>query len=93
MRYFLIRDDLDANHIIAIHRVMDSALACFSGYITSGDFEDHLELVEINTNERGIATHESVIVSYSKRLRSVSCIRADILAIVNQMVGRGEAGR
>ena len=92
MRYFLIRDDLETNHVIAIHRVLDSALACFSGYITSGDFEDHLELVEIDTNERGIATHDAVIVSYSKRLRSASCVRPDILEFLNKMRSQLRAG-
>ena len=92
MRYFLIRDNLDSNHVIAIHRVLDSALACFSGYITSGDFEDHLELVEIDTNERGISTQNAVIVSYSKRIRSISCVRADILEFLNRMRSQLRAG-
>lgn len=82
MRYFLIRDDLDTNHIIAIHRALDSAVVCFSTYVVSGDYEDHLELVEIDTNERGVVIQDAVVLSYNKRMRSASCEREDILRII-----------
>lgn len=92
MRYFLIRDDLDTNHVIAIHRILDSALACFSAYVSSGDYEDHLELMEIDTNERGVVVAEGVAFSYNKRMRTFSASRPDLLAIINQFKGWGEAG-
>jgi hypothetical protein len=85
MRYFLIRDDLDTNHVIAIHRALDAAVACFAAYVVSGDYEDHLELIEINTNERGTVISDAVVLSFSKRLRSVMCERADILHLISSL--------
>jgi len=86
MRYFLIRDDLDTNHVIAIHRTLDSAVACFSLFVISGDYEDYLELVEIDTNDHGIVISDAVVLSYNKQLRSLSCGREDILRIISSRI-------
>jgi len=79
MRYFLIRDDLETNHVIAIHRILDSAMACFEGYIRSGDYEDQLELVYLDTDEFGKVVDDEVVVSYNKRMRSMSYYRKDLI--------------
>lgn len=92
MRYYLIRDDLDTNHVIAIHRILDSALACFSAYISSGDYEDHLEIVEIDTNERGIVVSDAVAFSYNKRMRTFSATRPELVAIIDRFRAGAGAG-
>ena len=87
MRYFLIRDDLDTNHVIAIHRVLDSAMACFVAYVRSSEYEDHLELVYVDTDERGKVVRDEVVASYNKRLRSVSYQRAELFVYLEPIGG------
>jgi hypothetical protein len=63
--YFLIREATTGAARI-IHRVRDSAIACFREMIRDGDFDDCIELMELVVNDRGRIVSEVVTHSYSK---------------------------
>lgn len=65
-QYFIIRDATDEGHIIAIHRVWDSANACFSTLIKNGNFTRYMEMVGVCTDQYGLTTKEILIYTYSK---------------------------
>lgn len=52
MRYFLI---YDASHVIAIHKTMHSALACYRTVLQD---TPHLVLKEVETSSYGVVTYE-----------------------------------
>ena len=62
--YYIIREA--DSHIIAIHKIYDSACVCFHRIIQIGQFERYLELCRIMTNEFGLAKNETTLFSYSK---------------------------
>lgn len=62
--YYIIRSGSGANAIIAIHRVYDSAVACFQMLMDAG--LESINMYGVGTNERGLSIVEWVIHSYTK---------------------------
>ena len=69
MKYYMICSD--AESIIAIHKVQDSALHCFQSIISKGDFECFLYLRQIETDGNGLAIKEITMLTYSKNLPTI----------------------
>jgi hypothetical protein len=61
--YYMIRDGKAPNPIIAIHRVYDSAVACFQLLMNTGAIES-LEMWGVCVNDRGLKTVEWILHSY-----------------------------
>lgn len=64
MRYYIICEN--TNRILAIHKVADSACACFQRMAKSEDVPRFLSLVCIETDNSGITQHEYNLLTYSK---------------------------
>lgn len=62
--YYIIRDGNPPNAIIAIHRVYDSAVACFQMLMNVG--VESINMWGVGTNERGLSIVEWIIHSYTK---------------------------
>lgn len=54
------------NHIVAIHIILDSALACFKYYLQTKDFEELIEVICVGVDGRGVSVEEKILVSYTK---------------------------
>ena len=61
--YYIIRDGNPPNTIIAIHRVYDSAVACFQLIIDTCAVEK-IDMWGVCVNDRGVKTVEWIIHSY-----------------------------
>jgi hypothetical protein len=61
--YYMIREGKPPHTIIAIHRVYDSAVACFQMIMNTGAVEA-IDMWGVCTNDRGLKTTEWVIHSY-----------------------------
>jgi hypothetical protein len=62
--HYLIREASGCN--LVIQPVRDSAHYWFQALIKSGEFDECMELLEIQTNDRGRVVQERVTHSYSK---------------------------
>ena len=74
MRYYILRD---ANDILAIHKIYDSALATF--VVLTKDRETYMELVQISVNEYGEVVKTLTLQSYANDTGIVThtiCIHA-----------------
>jgi hypothetical protein len=61
--YYIMREGAPKNTIIAIHRVYDSAVACFQQIMDTCAVET-MDMWGVCTNNRGIKTVEWIIHSY-----------------------------
>lgn len=61
--YYIIREGKPPNAIIAIHRVYDSAVACFQLLMNTGAVET-LDMWGVCMNDRGLKTVEWILHSY-----------------------------
>ncbi len=62
--YYIIRDGRPPNAIIAIHRVYDSAVACFQMLMNAG--VESIDMWGVGTNDRGLSITEWVLHSYTR---------------------------
>lgn len=69
--YYLIRDAKEANHVVAIHMIYDSAMACFQRIVNSGDFERYLDMYRVTVNEWGNVGQEYLMYSFAKHNRTL----------------------
>lgn len=69
--YYIIRDALDANHVIAIHKIYDSAIACFNRFIRLECFHRYIDMVRVGVDEFGCVAGEMLMYSYSKQTRRI----------------------
>ena len=65
MHYYLIRCTDPTTEILAIHQVLDSAIAVFQKIVSRPAFRGSLEIVMITTDEIGLTISERTIHSYS----------------------------
>jgi hypothetical protein len=72
--YYIIREGKSPNAILAIHRVYDSAVACFQLLMNSG--VESIDMWGVGTNDRGFKTVEWVIHSYVRATASDSAVLA-----------------
>lgn len=72
--YYMIREGGKPHHtIIAIHRVYDSAVACFQMIMNTGVVEA-IDMWGICVNDRGLKTTEWVIHSYVRATQSEAAV-------------------
>lgn len=64
--YYLIRDAKEDNHVIAVHRIYDSAIACFQNIIMEDTFERAVDILQITVDTFGRVKSERLLYSYSK---------------------------
>jgi hypothetical protein len=64
MKYYIICDN--TNRILAIHKVADSACACFQRMAKSDDTPQFLSLTRVETNDAGVVQKEFSIITFSK---------------------------
>ena len=57
--HYVIRDD--NKHIIAIHSVYDSAVACFDALVRSNRQDEMFHLISLHTNQYGVVETEEVV--------------------------------
>jgi len=69
--YYFIRDALGANHVIAIHRIYDSAIACLNRFIRLENYHRYIDMVRVGVDEFGCTTDEMMMYSYSKQTRRI----------------------
>ena len=65
MYYYIIRTSEKDNRIIALHQVLDSAMAVFDQIIHKQGYKGYLELVRIHTDDHGMLVSERTIRSFS----------------------------
>lgn len=64
---FVISDSKDGEtRAIAIHRILDSAAACYNHLIRTGDFERFLEMTHMRLNEYGYITSNELLYTFTK---------------------------
>jgi hypothetical protein len=67
--YYIIYDKPpDERRILAIHRVFESAEACFGKLMNSGDYTRVVQLWQVQTNEFGFTIKEVPLYTYSKQM-------------------------
>jgi hypothetical protein len=69
--YYIIRDALDANHVIAIHKIYDSAIACLNRFIRLENYHRYLDMTRVGVDEFGCVAGEMLMYSYSKQTRRI----------------------
>jgi len=52
------------NSIIAIHRIYDSAVACFDKIAHSGKHKDMIYMISVRTNGQGLAEYTTLVKTY-----------------------------
>jgi hypothetical protein len=63
IRYYIIREE--DNHVVAIHKVRDSAHVCFVDLCSRGTFRgDELQLVVVDVDDRGLVKLETLALMY-----------------------------
>jgi hypothetical protein len=65
MYYYIVRDSEHPASILAIHQVLDSAVAVFHMLRSKPCFRGYLDIIRISTNEQGIKTSEVIVQKYS----------------------------
>lgn len=73
--YYMIREGKPPHTIIAIHRVYDSAVACFQMIMNTGAVEA-IDMWGVCTNDRGLKTTEWVIHSYVRETKKDPAVLA-----------------
>jgi hypothetical protein len=69
--YYLIRDAKEINHVVAIHMVYDSAMACFQRIVNGGNFERFLDMYRVTVDEWGDVRHEYLMYSFARHNRTL----------------------
>ena len=64
--YYIVRDAKEENHVIAIHMIYDSAMACFQRIARGGAFERYVDLFRVTVNDWGEVTQELLMYSFAK---------------------------
>ncbi len=65
LRYYIIREE--DGRVLAIHKVMDSAQACFVELCAKESFRgDEIQLIVVDVNDRGIVVSETVGYLYTR---------------------------
>ena len=66
--YYVIShtDEEGVVNAVAIHRLADSAAACFKKLIADGGFQRYLELTRVCVNEFGYITDRQLLYTYAK---------------------------
>ena len=67
----MIRDANGPNHVIAIHKIYDSAITCFNIFMRSHGFERFLDILRVEVDEFGCVREELLMYTYSKESRQV----------------------
>jgi hypothetical protein len=65
MYYYIIRTSEKDNRMIALHQVLDSAMAVFDQIIHKQHYMGYLELARVHTDDYGMLLSERTIRSYS----------------------------
>jgi hypothetical protein len=65
MYYYIIRTSEKENRILAIHQILDSAMAVFDQIIHKTTYTGYLELVRVHTDDYGMVLSERTIRSFS----------------------------
>jgi hypothetical protein len=73
MYYYMIRSSEKDSLIIAIHQVLDSAMAVFDKIIRKTKYSGYLELVRIHTDDYGMTLSERTIHSYHSESGFIVC--------------------
>jgi hypothetical protein len=63
--YYVICDSNQS--IIAIHRVYDSAVACYEHFVKRGFSDSGVSIIVFRTNQYGIVISENIAKSYSAK--------------------------